>query len=77
MGKNVQQWSLPRYSLSDEGEFGLFPAIDMARKDGTGDFHVHVHEDGTGGLVVNIYGSSPFKVDVNVDDTNRANVALG
>lgn len=57
------QWNEPSTSVANEGEYGYFPAIDIRRTADNAPFHLHVYEDGAGGLVVHLYAPG---VDVEV-----------
>ncbi|AOS94739.1 MULTISPECIES: hypothetical protein [Mycobacterium avium complex (MAC)] len=70
--QNFTAWKEPVYSLADEGDSGLFPAIDMERKADGARFHLHVFEDGNGGLQVYLWGSEQVAVEVGVDPSDNA-----
>jgi hypothetical protein len=48
-------WGIPSTSVANEGDYGYFPAIDMHRASDNAPFHLHVYEDGNGGLIVHVY----------------------
>lgn len=69
---DFKSWGVPKLAVADEGDYGLFPSIDYERPDDGAQFHIHVYEDGTGGLVVNISGTAGTKIDLCVDDDSEA-----
>ncbi|WP_100514156.1 hypothetical protein [Mycobacteroides abscessus] len=71
---DFKSWGEPKLDMSDEGDYGLFPSIDYERPGDGAKFHIHVYEDGTGGLVVNIYGTAGTKIDLSIDDDSEAEI---
>lgn len=72
MPANFTRWT-HQTSTSDEGEYGLMPAINGTRDDGK-TFHIHAYENGDGGLVLHLHATYGVRVEIVEDDETEGEI---